>query len=402
MLNQVDASHSLLRHSPRRLWNELIEPYQSFVNRVDEALKKQVETFEPEIAEHAKYVISSRGKRLRPLLVGMTGGAEKGFEQSLVNVAAIIEMVHLATLVHDDILDAAQMRHNRPTLASRFGNDTSVLLGDCLFAHALQLAAAFPSTEVCESVASATKRVCSGEILQTLNHSTKPNRAQYYRMIEMKTAELFGLSCALGARYGKGFESQGERLRGYGLALGTAYQVYDDCLDLFGSEAMSGKSLGTDLIKKKQTLPIIILLEKSTEPEKTQIISKLNHWDQSQKDHDDHHEWLMTHLARHQVLEDSQKVMGTFLKKARASLTEMERSRSRSNLNSSSESDSESDSDSDSDSSLSSNSDSSSISDSNSGSNSIVALYKLSDFLELKVEAMTSVWLSNHRQMIEQ
>lgn len=344
---KVDASPKPLTrrppNSPRALWNALLHPYQSFVERVDAALMQQVDTFEPEIAEHARYVISNPGKRLRPLLVGLTGGAEKGFGQSLVNVATIIEMVHLATLVHDDVLDAAQMRRNRPTLASRIGNDTSVLLGDCLFAHALGLAAAFPSTEVCRSVASATKRVCSGEILQTLNHNTQSSRAQYYRMIEMKTAELFGLSCALGAHYGNG-KIRSNKLRNYGLALGTAYQIYDDCLDIFGSEAMSGKSLGTDLIKKKQTLPILILLEKSGETEKREIVSKLDPWDRC------HIHWLMKLLKQHQVLADSHRVVGSFLGKARSCLAAMERS------------------------------------------HSIDALYKLSDFLELKVEEMAAEW----------
>ncbi len=326
--------------APEDAWHQLVHPYQDFLDTVSSVLLAQVDTFEPEIAEHARYAISNPGKRLRPLLVGMAGGASEGFEKPLVDIAVIIEMVHLATLVHDDILDAAEIRRNRPTLATQLGNDVTVLLGDCLFAHALMLAASFPSTKVCEAVSRATKRVCSGEILQTLNQTNNPHRATYLRVIEMKTAELFGLSCELGAEYGSAFPGQAPALREYGLALGTAYQVYDDCLDIFGTEKDTGKSLGTDLIKEKHTLPILILLEQSSEEEKNQIISKLNQWDRC------HINWLMTLLERQQVLDKSRKVVSTILSDAQSCLQAMERSPS------------------------------------------VTALYKLSDFLELKVDEM--------------
>ena len=333
-------SEDLHSIAPSAVWDQLVEPYQPFLNEVGDALLRQVNTFEPEIAEHATYVISNPGKRLRPLLVGLAGGADQGFSESLVDVAVIIEMVHLATLVHDDILDAAEIRRSRPTLASRLGNDVTVLLGDCLFAHALRLAASFPTTKVCEAVAQATKRVCSGEILQTLNQTKKPSRPEYLRVIEMKTAELFGLSCELGARYGTPLSDFSETVREYGLALGTAYQIYDDCLDIFGTEEATGKSLGTDLVKEKHTLPILILLEESDEAEKNQIISKLNQWDRC------HINWLMTLMNRQQVLEKSRDVVHTILGQSRSCLDAMERSQS------------------------------------------VAALYKLSEFLELKVDEM--------------
>ena len=326
--------------APNKAWDQLVSPYQEFLDAVSRELLVQVETFEPEIAEHATYVISNPGKRLRPLLVGLAGGAHLGFEKPLIDVAVVIEMVHLATLVHDDILDAAEIRRNRPTLATKLGSDVTVLLGDCLFAHALRLAASFPTTKVCHAVAEATKRVCSGEILQTLNQTKNPSRPAYLRIIEMKTAELFGLACKLGALYGTPHNDHSEELRKYGLALGTAYQIYDDCLDIFGTEEVSGKSLGTDLVKEKHTLPILILLEESSETEKNQIISKLNQWDRC------HTNWLMTLLTRQQVLQKSRDVVCTILSDAQACLDAMERSQS------------------------------------------VAALYKLSDFLELKVDEM--------------
>lgn len=322
------------------VWDHLVQPYQAFLQDVDKALKAQVNDFEPEVQEHASYAISNPGKRLRPLLVALAGGAEQDYDESLINVAVIIEMVHLATLVHDDILDAADMRRNRPTLASQVGTDVTVLLGDCLFAHALELAATYPATDVCRAVSQATKRVCSGEILQSLKPSDKLTREQYLRVIEMKTAELFGLSCQLGARYGNPFRQHDARIRSYGMALGTAYQIYDDCLDIFGTEKATGKSLGTDLVKEKQTLPILILLENSEPDEKNQIISKLNRWDRC------HTPWLMTLMTRHQVLEKSERAIRAVLDDSRACLDPLE------------------------------------------PSPSVTALYKLSEFLELKVGEM--------------
>ncbi len=323
-------------------WRRLVHPCQEFLDDVGTALQRQIETFESEILEHARYVISNPGKRLRPLLVGLAGGAAQGYSRPLVEIGAIIEMIHLATLVHDDILDAAEIRRNRPTLAARLGNDATVLLGDCLFAHALKLAAAFPSTLVCRSVAQATKRVCSGEILQTLNRVQPPSRSEYLRIIEMKTAELFGLSCDLGARYGAAFTESAEQLHDFGLALGTAYQIYDDCLDIFSSEEVVGKSLGTDLIKGKYTLPILILLEEAAKSEKSEIILQLNQWDRC------HTHWLMTLMNRHQVVEKCVEAVQRILNGARSCLDAIDRS------------------------------------------SAIAALYNLSDFLELKVGEMSS------------
>src|SRR5579871_1660692 len=151
-------------------------------------------------------------------------------------------MVHLATLVHDDVMDEAEIRRGRLTLAANWGNEIAVLVGDCLFAHALKLAASFPTPEVCRAVAAATNTVCTGEIRQTQQRrNLELNRAEYFSILQMKTAELFALSCELGAALSGGSASDRAALRRYGLALGTAYQIYDDCLDLFGSEAAVGK-----------------------------------------------------------------------------------------------------------------------------------------------------------------
>jgi octaprenyl-diphosphate synthase len=145
-----------------------------------------------------------------------------------------------------------------------WGNEISVLLGDCLFAHSLKMAASFPTTEVCRAVATATNTVCAGEILQTQRRGNlRFTRADYLKVIAMKTGELFALACDLGAYLSAAPAQEREALRNFGLALGTAYQIYDDCVDVFASEGAVGKSLGTDLLKGKLTLPLLVLLERN-------------------------------------------------------------------------------------------------------------------------------------------
>lgn len=260
-------------------WKEMMRPVQPFLGEVSANLAQQVDAFDPEIAPYARYALTNQGKQIRPCLVALSGAAAGRLNDSLVTVAVIIEMVHLATLVHDDIMDEAQIRRCRPTAAANWGNEISVLLGDCLFAHALALAASFPTPEICRAVAQATNTVCTGEILQT-NQRRQFNltRADYLKTLRMKTGELFALSCDLGAHLAGATPAVRKALRDYGMALGTAYQVYDDCLDLFGSEEIVGKSLGTDLTSGKLTLPILILLEQGTETEGARVRALLETW----------------------------------------------------------------------------------------------------------------------------
>ena len=166
-------------------WRDVLQIIQPCIGSVTERIEDQVKTFDSEISEMAGYALSGVGKQFRPSLVALAGNAEYNeFPDDLVNIAVIVEMVHIATLVHDDIMDQASMRRGKTSLASRYGNPSAVLLGDCLFAHALKMASAFPSTEVCRAVASATKIVCSGEIRQTLTRSPQSvDRENYFRKI---------------------------------------------------------------------------------------------------------------------------------------------------------------------------------------------------------------------------
>ena len=149
---------------------------------------------------YAEHALNNGGKHLRPTLVALAASCFGRPGEAHVKAAVIIEMIHLATLIHDDVMDEAEIRRGSPTMAAKWGNEIAVLFGDCLFAHALTLAASFPTTEVCRAVSLATNTVCSGEILQTQQRRNfAAARRDYFRVIEMKTGELFTLSCDLAA-----------------------------------------------------------------------------------------------------------------------------------------------------------------------------------------------------------
>jgi octaprenyl-diphosphate synthase len=308
-------------------WKEIIEPVKPFIEQVADQLARQVEAFDGEIVPYARYALTNQGKQLRPVLVALSGGAAGKMTESLVTVAVIIEMVHLATLVHDDVMDEAVIRRRRPTMAANWGNEVSVLVGDCLFAHALKLAASFPTPEICRAVAAATNTVCSGEILQThQRRNFEFNRTQYFRILEMKTGELFALSCDLGAWLGGASASGRQSLRKYGLALGTAYQVYDDCVDLFGSEVVVGKSLGTDLANGKLTLPILIVLERATAADQTMLKDYVQQWRPS------HLPRVLELVQKYDAQNASRETIHCCLETARQSLKSLSESPSRTAL----------------------------------------------------------------------
>jgi octaprenyl-diphosphate synthase len=256
-------------------WKQIAESVEPFLQNVARQLEAQTEEFEPQIAAYARYALTAQGKQLRPMLVSLSGEAAGSLNDSHLTVAVIVEMIHLATLVHDDVIDDAQLRRGRLTLAANWGNEVSVLLGDCLFAHALQLAASFPTPAICRAVSAATNTVCAGEILQSRSRGNfDVTREHYLKLLAMKTGELFALSCDLGGFLSDSTSTRRGHLREYGLNLGTAYQIYDDCLDVLGSEAAAGKTLGADLANGKMTLPVLVVRERAT-PEDQQ---RLRHW----------------------------------------------------------------------------------------------------------------------------
>ena len=265
---------------PPQVWRQTVESLGPFLAEVTRFVAEQVDLFDPALLKSAHHALTAAGKQLRPILLGLCAEATGRPTAGHVKAAAIIEMVHLATLVHDDVLDEAKLRRGRRTLASTQGNEHAVLFGDCLFAHALELATSYPTPEVCRCVAASTKAVCTGEILQNQQRlQFDLTQAEYFRVLEMKTAELFALSCELGAFLNDAPAAERSALRRYGLALGIAYQIYDDCLDLFGSELAAGKSLGTDLAHGKLTLPFLLFRETASNKEQAHLRKLLTAWE---------------------------------------------------------------------------------------------------------------------------
>jgi octaprenyl-diphosphate synthase len=229
---------------------------------VEERIRAQARAFDPAMEGYVDYVCGSSGKRLRPALALLAGGATGKITSSHVDLAVILELIHIATRVHDDIMDGADLRREQPTVNAKWGNAISVLLGDALLAHAMRLATNFSETEVVRRIADAAAEVCTGEIIQTQRRfDLKLSVADYYKIVEMKTAALFAAASELGAFLSETTPERIGALKHFGTKLGTAYQVYDDCLDLVGDEDEIGKTLGSDLRKGKLTLPLIFLLQ---------------------------------------------------------------------------------------------------------------------------------------------
>jgi octaprenyl-diphosphate synthase len=308
-------------------WKKIMEPVEPFLQAVTQQLMRQATDFDPQIVPYAEHALNNGGKHLRPTLVALAAGCFGRPNEAHVKAAVIIEMIHLATLVHDDVMDEAEIRRGSPTVAAKWGNEIAVLFGDCLFAQALKLAASFPTTEVCRAVSIATNTVCSGEILQTQQRRDfTAARRDYFRVIEMKTGELFTLSCDLAAFLSDAPPAQRAALREFGAAVGTAYQVYDDCVDLFGSEAEAGKSLGTDLAKGKLTWPVLLAWERASSANRTKLEQLIRNWEPKNL--------LAVNalLAKYETFEPSVREIQRFLDQARRALRVLPESAGRTGL----------------------------------------------------------------------
>jgi octaprenyl-diphosphate synthase len=257
---------SALSSSPLATVAQLVRPH---LDSVETRIATQAAAFDPAIEGYVVYAVGSRGKRLRPLLALLAGGATGTINSDHVDLAVIVELIHIATLVHDDIMDEAERRRAQPTVNARWGNSLSVLLGDCLFAHALTLSTKFDDSEISRTIARTAATVCSGEMIQTQRRfDLKLGVEEYLRIVEMKTGSLFSAAAELAALISEADQAVIETFKCFGSQIGTAYQIYDDCLDLAGTESATGKTLGTDLRKGKFTLPVLIFLRSATESER--------------------------------------------------------------------------------------------------------------------------------------
>ena len=201
---------------------------------------------------------------MRPALLLLAAEAVGTVRREHIVLSAVVEMIHIATLVHDDILDEAETRRHQQTIHRRWNSESSVLLGDYLFTHAFYLASTLDTTYGCQTIGRATNRVCEGELRQVGNRGNLDlTEHEYLAIVRGKTAELCGCATHLGAYYAGGDVDQCRRMEAFGIHLGIAFQIADDLLDLTGTEDRTGKSLGSDLEKQKLTLPAIRLLDQA-------------------------------------------------------------------------------------------------------------------------------------------
>jgi octaprenyl-diphosphate synthase len=240
---------------------ELFVPIAADLEEVERILHESWLSSLPCVAQLVEHLDHYRGKRLRPALLLLTAQACGQVGRAHHTLAGVVEMIHTATLVHDDVLDSASIRRHVATINAGWGNQTSILLGDFLFTHAFHLASTVDA-RACRLIGEATNRVCEGELLQCSEGGNLNLREEeYLAMIEGKTAQLTACCCRLGALYSGMPAEIVESMSRYGRWLGIAFQIADDLLDLIGDESTTGKSLGTDVEQQKLTLPLIHLLE---------------------------------------------------------------------------------------------------------------------------------------------
>ena len=252
-------------------------PIESELAEVERILKAELRSDHPYVDELVRYGCLLGGKRLRPTLLLLTAKAVGELKQEHLILSAVVEMIHTATLVHDDVLDEADTRRHLATVNSRWDNKASVLLGDYLFTHSFYLASTTGSAWACQEIGRATNIVCEGELRQKgCRGDFGLSEREYFEIIAAKTAELTACSCRLGARYAGASEEVVKRLTNFGRDLGIAFQIIDDVLDLHGEEATTGKSLGTDLEQQKPTLPIIHALESHSPVKRDELLSLLS------------------------------------------------------------------------------------------------------------------------------
>lgn len=237
-------------------------PIAQELEQAELIFQSELDTRAPYVSDLIAHLGHYRGKRLRPTLLLLTAKACGIINAEHLKLAAVVEMIHTATLVHDDVLDSADKRRHVATINARWGNASSVLLGDMLFTHAFHLASKTGSAYACQMIGEATNKVCEGELRQIGEQGNlNLTEEDYYSIIDGKTAALTSCCCELGAHFAGANESTVADMKSFGSHLGIAFQVADDVLDLIGNESVAGKSLGTDVLQKKLTLPIIHLLQ---------------------------------------------------------------------------------------------------------------------------------------------
>ena len=242
------------------------------VTAVDEVIRARLASDVILINQISGYIIASGGKRLRPALVLLAGNHFQAGKTHLHEIAAVIEFIHTATLLHDDVVDESSLRRGRNTANAEFGNAAAVLVGDFLYSRAFEMMVRVGSMSVMAVLAEATNVIAEGEVLQLLNiHDADTDEEKYLKVVRFKTAKLFEAACRVGAILGNASPADEASLAEYGMHLGTAFQLIDDVLDYSGDIGETGKNIGDDLAEGKPTLPLIYALKHGNETQRSAI-----------------------------------------------------------------------------------------------------------------------------------
>jgi len=254
----------------------LYAPIYEELEQVEQLLRKELTSEHTFVDRLARHGFRLGGKRMRPALVLLSGKACGTLRQEHRILAAAMEMIHTATLIHDDVLDEATLRRHLDTVNARWDNEASVLLGDYLLSRSMCLISSFDDAFACRTIAEATRAICEGELLQVQNRGNYDlSEEEYVRIVSGKTATLTACCCHLGAHYAGADAETCEAMTSFGRYVGVAFQIADDLLDILGDEQTAGKSLGTDLMKQKATLPLIRLLGQVSPEERSELDSIL-------------------------------------------------------------------------------------------------------------------------------
>jgi octaprenyl-diphosphate synthase len=235
---------------------------------VDAVIRRRLTSEVALVREVAEYIVGSGGKRLRPAMVILSAGAFGYRGTQHHDLAAVVEFIHTATLLHDDVVDASELRRGNPTANALFGNAASVLVGDFVYSRAFQMMVDVESMRVMQVLAEATNVIAEGEVLQLMNcHNTAIDEHDYLQVIRYKTAKLFEAATRLGAILGGAEPALEGAMADYGMHLGTAFQLIDDVLDYSGDNKTTGKNVGDDLAEGKPTLPLIYAIKHGNQAE---------------------------------------------------------------------------------------------------------------------------------------
>jgi len=253
--------------------SDIRDPLSGDLDRIESRITEQLDPNNPVLESAIEANTTTRGKRMRPILLLRAAEATGGIQQEHYQIAAVIELIHAATLVHDDVLDQGEFRRKHVTVNEKFGNELAVLFGDFIFSNAYLLTVDLDRSDIRIELARTAQDVCRGEIWQTGNKfNFEIEESTYLEMIRLKTASLFEASAKLGAMVNNAEKRIVEAFGEFGTNFGMAFQIVDDYLDLVGDETFVGKSLGTDLQKGKVTMPVLQLFSRMNDDQRQEAI----------------------------------------------------------------------------------------------------------------------------------